>query len=83
MNKFTVGLPIDPKPGFIDKIVEYKDRISEVYFSWGSFPGGRACDRDCYVHLEKKGVLKKSFKEPFRKREKWHFELSDFDVIKK
>jgi epoxyqueuosine reductase QueG len=44
---------------------------------------GRACDRDCYVHLEKKGVLKKSFKEPFRKREKWHFELSDFDVIKK
>ena len=42
MNKFTVGLPIEPKPGFIDKIVEYKDRISEVYFSWGSFPGGRS-----------------------------------------
>jgi hypothetical protein len=44
---------------------------------------GRACDRDCYVHLEEKGVLKKSFKTPFRKRDKWHFELSDFDVIKK
>ncbi len=41
INKFNVGLPIDPKSGFIEKIVEYKDCISEVYFSWGSFPGGR------------------------------------------
>ena len=39
--KFNVGLPIDPKLGFIEKIVEHKDKISEVYFSWGSFPGGR------------------------------------------
>jgi len=42
MNKFTVGLPISPKHGFIEKIVEYKSRISEVYFSWSSFPGGRS-----------------------------------------
>ena len=39
--KFNVGLPIDPKLGFIEKIVEHKDNISEIYFSWGSFPGGR------------------------------------------
>ena len=41
MKCFNVGLPIDPKPGFIEKIVEHKNSISEVYFSWGSFPGGR------------------------------------------
>ena len=39
---------------------------------------GRACDVECYVHLEEKGVLKKKFKEPFRKREKWEFELESF-----
>ena len=42
MARFNVGLPINPKPGFIEKIVEHKDSISEVYFSWGSFPGGRS-----------------------------------------
>ena len=40
---------------------------------------GRACDRDCYVHLEEKGVLKKSFKTPFRKREEWKFKIEDFE----
>jgi epoxyqueuosine reductase QueG len=29
---------------------------------------GRACDVECYVHLEEKGVLRKKFKIPFRKR---------------
>ena len=44
---------------------------------------GRACDTACYVHLEEKGVLKKSFKTPFRKRDKWRFDLEDFDVFEK
>lgn len=39
---------------------------------------GRACDMECYVHLEEKGVLTKTFKEPFRKREPWTFSLEDF-----
>ncbi len=39
----------------------------------------RACDVDCYCHLEEKGVLTKKFKTPFRKREKWAFPLSDFE----
>lgn len=39
---------------------------------------GRACDVDCYVHLEEKGVLTKKFKTPFRKREKWRFSIEDF-----
>ncbi len=39
---------------------------------------GRACDVECYVHLEEKGVLKKKYKTPFRKREKWSFDLDSF-----
>ena len=39
---------------------------------------GRACDVNCYVHLEEKGVLTKKFKTPFRKREPWEFSIDDF-----
>lgn len=39
----------------------------------------RACDVDCYCHLEEKGVLTKKFKTPFRKREKWQFPIKDFE----
>ena len=39
---------------------------------------GRACDMECYAHLEEKGVLTKKFKEPFRKRAPWHFDIKDF-----
>lgn len=39
---------------------------------------GRACDIECYVHLEEKGVLTKKFRTPFRKREPWSFDLDDF-----
>jgi len=40
---------------------------------------GRACDLECYIHLEEKGVLKKKFQSPFRKREKWAFSMEDFE----
>lgn len=40
---------------------------------------GRACDVACYIHLEEKGVLTKIFKEPFRKRTPWHFDVKDFE----
>ncbi|MBQ8814051.1 MAG: hypothetical protein IJZ85_06135 [Lachnospiraceae bacterium] len=40
---------------------------------------GRACDMECYVHLEEKGVLTKKFKTPFRKREPWQFDVKDFE----
>ena len=39
---------------------------------------GRACDMACYIHLEEKGVLKRKFKTPFRKREEWKFDIEDF-----
>ncbi len=40
---------------------------------------GRACDVACYMHLEEKGILTKSFKDKFRKREEWRFDLKDFE----
>lgn len=40
---------------------------------------GRACDMECYVHLEEKGVLTKKFKTPFRKRKTWQFDVKDFE----
>ena len=39
--KFSVGYQVRPDSGFTDKIIEYKDYISEVYFSWGDFANGR------------------------------------------
>ena len=39
---------------------------------------GRACDMACYAHLEEKGILKKKFKTPFKKREEWKFSIDDY-----
>lgn len=39
---------------------------------------GRACDVNCYIHLEEKGLLTQSYKQPFRKREEWKFNIEDF-----
>ena len=39
---------------------------------------GRACDVACYCHLERRGVLSKKFKKPFRTRGEWRFPLDDF-----
>lgn len=38
----------------------------------------RACDIACYIHLEEKGVLRKKFKTPFRKRDDWKFDMISF-----
>ncbi len=39
--KFSVGYQLFCDNEFIRKIIEYKDGISEVYFSFGDFPNGR------------------------------------------
>ena len=39
--RFSVGYQLFDDELFIDKIIEYKDSISEVYFSFGDFPNGR------------------------------------------
>ncbi len=40
---------------------------------------GRACDVACYIHLEERGLLKKKFKTPFRRRKEWRFQADDFE----
>lgn len=44
---------------------------------------GRACDRACYIHLEKKGVLGKSFARPFRSGEDWRLSTTQFETGKR
>lgn len=44
---------------------------------------GRACDRACYIHLEEKGVLKKSFKRKFREGEDWKLDTKQFETLKR
>lgn len=54
-----------------------KQIIDETFFyppikhGYRSSICGRACDMACYIHLEEQGVLKRSFKTPFRKRPEW------------
>lgn len=39
--KFSVGYQLFSDSEFTDKIMEYKEDIDEVYFSWADFPNGR------------------------------------------
>ena len=48
MVKFSVGLPISKREGFIESVGEHLDKIGEVYFSFGSFASGRSAQSfDC------------------------------------
>ncbi len=59
--------------------------LSETYFypsvrhAYRASICGRACDVECYIHLEEKGVLTEKFKAPFRKREPWRYDLKDYE----
>lgn len=44
---------------------------------------GRACDRACYIHLEEKGVLTKSFKRKFREGEDWKLDTKQYETLKR
>lgn len=39
--KFNVGYQIMEDSSFVSRIIEYRESISEVYFSFGDFPNGR------------------------------------------
>lgn len=49
--EFLVGYRIDDDPRFLDYIIDHKDRISEVYFSWRSMKNGRGAIAPSYNHL--------------------------------
>ena len=63
----TSGLHARPATFFVQNANSYPASIC-----------GRACDMACYIHLEKKGVLKRKFKAPFRTGEDWKFSIEDF-----
>lgn len=42
---------------------------------------GRACDRACYMHLEEKGVLGKSFNKKFRSGDDWKLDTKQFETM--
>ncbi len=70
----------------IENAEDAKGIIADTYFypsishGYVSSICGRACDVACYCHLEEKGVLTKKFREKFRTREPWAFDISHFDV---
>ncbi len=41
--------------------------------------GARGCMRECYIHLEEKGILKTKFKNKFRKNKPWVIDRSKRD----
>jgi len=43
--KFAVGYQLLKSDDFMKDIITYKDKIHEVYFSWGDFPNGRNSQR--------------------------------------
>ena len=65
-------------PELARKIIDATFFYPPVQHGYTASICGRLCDIDCYCHLEQKGVLTKSFKTPFRKREKWSYSIEDF-----
>ncbi len=62
-----------------------RDIIDQIIFyppakhSYWTSICGRACDTECYIHLEEEGKLVKTFVSPFRKRPVWELSLDDED----
>ncbi len=68
---------------------EAKDILDSIYFYppakhfYRTSICGRACDRACYIHLEEKGVLTKSFNKKFREKEDWKLSTKQFETQKR
>ena len=68
---------------------EAKEILDSIYFyppakhSYRTSICGRACDRACYIHLEEKGVLTKSFNKKFREKEDWKLSTKQFETQKR
>lgn len=53
------------------KIIDQTNFCLPIRHAYCASICAKACDTECYVHLEKKGVLKKKFASQFRKRPRW------------
>ena len=65
---------------------EAQEILRQIYFyppakhSYRTSICGRACDRACYIHLEEKGLLTKSFHRKFREKEDWKLSPKQFET---
>ena len=62
--KFIVGYQRMPSEAFIDEIITNKDRIKEVYFSFGDMPNGRGA------------IPTEDYLTEYEKRERMEYDLS-------
>lgn len=68
---------------------EAKEILDNIYFYppakhfYRTSICGRACDRACYIHLEEKGVLTRSFRRKFREKEDWSLSTKQFETGKR
>ena len=63
--------------GFNEQPYEVGERykLTPVYEYGRALEGARGCMRACMVQLEKRGVLKNRFKQPFRKTKPWRLSV--------
>ena len=65
-----------------------KDILDNTYFYppvknlYSGSMCGRACDRACYIHLERKGVLTRKFNKQFREKEDWKLSTKQFETLR-
>lgn len=68
---------------------EAKEILSNIFFYppakhfYRTSICGRACDRACYIHLEEKGILGKSFVRKFRNKDDWKLSTKQFETGKR
>lgn len=58
---------LPPGTGVLADMINYGGHLGHN----PTIEGARGCMRECYIHLEKKGVLTRKFHNPFRKRPPW------------
>ncbi len=56
---------------FNDRLLTGGYKLSPMYVYARALEGAAGCIRACMDHLEKRGKIKNTFKEPFRKRKPW------------
>lgn len=80
MSRCTLGFqgssekdnPFVVTPGDRKDCLEYgHSKVPPMYFYARALEGAVGCIRACAIHLEEKGVIRNSFREPFRKRKPW------------
>jgi hypothetical protein len=60
--------------GWLREKVPYIRAGQESFHHPGAICGARGCMRSCLDHLDKKGVLTKKFRHPYREGKPWKFE---------